>query len=432
MVDKRPDHGNGVSQVRSKAERARQAARRLLASSDEARRGALEGLAASLEDAHDVLKANAQDVGAATELAPSLKDRLHLDEAKLATVADGCRAIAAMDDPLGRTLRSTVLDDGLHLYQVTCPLGVVACIFESRPDVVIQISALAIRTGNAVLLKGGKEAAHSNEALVAHVHRALEAADLPADAVQLLEGREEVADLLAMDDLVDLIIPRGGNELVRHIQQNTHIPVLGHAAGVCHIYIDASADRDKALKLVLDAKLDYPAACNAVETVLVHREQAGWVPRLVDALQDSGVEVDQGGAADFGTEYSDKRLNLAIVESLDEAVDHIARYGSAHTDAIVTEDPVAMQAFVANVDSAGVFVNASTRFADGYRYGLGAEVGISTHKVHARGPVGLDGLLSYRWILVGDGHTAATYRDRPFRHDPSPSSFMEQSEAWST
>ncbi len=419
-----------MSRSRDKAERARSAARILLRSSDDARRRALEALADRVATADDVDGANGQDLAAATGLAPALLERLKIDAGKRQTLADGCRQIAAMPDPLGKTLRSTILDDDLHLYQVTCPLGVVACIFESRPDVVVQIAALAIRTGNAVLLKGGSEAAHTNAALAEVVQAALADADLPTDAVQLLDGREEVQDLLALDDLVDLIIPRGGNELVRHIQSNTHIPVLGHAAGICHVYIDAAADLSKALHIAVDSKLDYPAACNAVETILVHEAHRDWVPELVETLTKRGSSVHQGGAADFNVEYGSPSVNVGIVASIDEALEHIARFGSAHTDAIVTEDPAAARTFVAGVDSAGVFVNASTRFADGYRYGLGAEVGISTNRIHARGPVGLEGLVSYRWILVGDGHVAATYRDRPFRHEASQAPFTEQWEAW--
>lgn len=419
--------------VRAKAQAARKAALRLLSSSDEARRRALEALATDLEAAaEELFAANADDVNAARRdgLPKAMLDRLQFDAGKLESVADGCRQLAAMPDPLGQTRRSTILDDGLHLYQVTCPIGVVACIFESRPDVVIQISALAIRTGNAVLLKGGTEAAVSNDALANVVQKSLRTAGLPTDAVQLLSGRAEVDELLAMDDLVDLVIPRGSSRMVRMISQNTKIPVLGHAEGICHIYVDRAADAEKTVAIVADAKLDSPSACNAVETILVHEERADLLPAIRSALRKGAVEIHEGEACHFDHEYGSLDVNLATVRDLDAALAHIARYGSHHTDAIVTEDPTAARAFVASVDAAGVFVNASTRFADGYRYGLGAEVGIATGRIHARGPVGLDGLLSYRWILVGDGHVAADYRRKPFRHEASPTAFWEQWEAW--
>lgn len=385
-------------------------------------------MADALEGAAEVIvAANHKDVqkARADGLAAPLLDRLHLDRHKLATAVDGVRQIAAMDDPVGRTLRATELDDGLRLWQVTCPLGVLACIFESRPDVVIQISALSIRSANAVLLKGGKEARHTNEALVDAVREAVAEAGLPEDAVQLLAGRGEVQELLALDDLVDLVIPRGSNELVRHIQERTRIPVLGHAEGVCHVYVDAAADLEMATGIVLDAKLDYPAACNAVETVLVHDDHAAWLPRLRALLEEKGVTVHEADA-DWRREYGGPELNLGTVAGLDAAVAHINRYGSHHTDAIVTDDPARANRFLANVDAAGVYWNASTRFADGYRYGLGAEVGISTGKIHARGPVGLEGLVSTRWLLAGHGHVAATYREKSFHHRPIDAPFPMQ------
>lgn len=419
--------------VRTKAEAGRRAAHALLSSPDAARRSVLEGLSARLEqDAETLFAANAEDQKAARRdgVPKEMLDRLQFDAGKLESVADGCRQLAAMPDPLGRTLRSTVLDDGLHLYQVTCPIGVIACIFESRPDVVVQIAALAIRTGNAVLLKGGSEASVTNEALANVVRESLRATGLPTDAVQLLDGRAEVDALLAMDDLVDLIVPRGSARMVRMIQANTKIPVLGHAEGICHVYVDRAADAAKTVAIVADAKLDSPSACNAVETILVHEDRADLLPAIRSALRAGAVAIHEGDACRFDREYGSLDVNLATVPNIDAALAHIARYGSHHTDAIVTEDAKAARAFVAGVDAAGVFVNASTRFADGYRYGLGAEVGVATGRIHARGPVGLDGLLSYRWILVGHGHAAATYRRKAFRHEPSPTGFWEQWEAW--
>ncbi len=367
--------------------------------------------------APDIHTANDADLSAATaaHLEPALVGRLALDASKLATAVDGVRQVAALPDPVGEVRRATTLDDGLRLWQVTCPLGVVACIFESRPDVVIQITALAVRSGNAVLLKGGKEATRTNQALVEVLREALADAGLPADAVQLLEGREEVSALLDLDDLVDLVIPRGGNELVRHIQEHTRIPVLGHAAGVCSIYIHEDADADMAKRIVVDAKTDYPSACNAVETLLIHE---AWPHRadLLAELEAADVVVHDQGP--LGHEWGTLDVTLASVSGLDEAMALIAAHGSGHTDCILTTDEAVAKQFLAAVDSAGVYWNASTRFADGYRYGLGAEVGISTGKIHARGPVGLEGLVSTRWLLVGNGHVAADYKAKAFRHGP--------------
>ncbi len=421
----------------AKAERARDAARVLLASTDEARRDALHAVADALLAAEpDLRAANARDLEAARAdgLAAPLLGRLEFSPAKLRTVVDGLRQVADGDDPVGRTLRETDLDDGLRLWQVTAPLGVVACIFESRPDVCVQIPALTLRSANAVLLKGGREAAHTNQALVDTIRAALEGTRVPPDAVQLLEDRSEVTELLALDHLVDLVVPRGGNELVRYVQDHTRIPVLGHAAGICHVYVDAAADLEKAEAIVRDAKLDSPTACNAVETVLVHAAHLDWLPGLLERLRAAGVTV-HADDADWDTEYGAPELNVRLVASLDEALAHVARHGSGHTDAIVTEDRDAMRRFVAGVDAAGVFVNASTRFADGYRYGLGAEVGISTGKVHARGPVGLDGLLTTRWVLVGDGHTVAPYHKAGFRHvhhAPDPDALRRTLHSWET
>lgn len=427
--------------VRERARAAREASLVLQAARDDARRAALEAFARLLEtERKGVESANAADLADAEaardagELAQVLVDRLVLQGAKFDGAVAGVRAVAAQDDPLGRTVRATLLDDGLKLFQVTVPIGVVACAFESRPDAAVQVASLAMRTGNAVLLKGGSEARRSVEAVVALARRALAEVGLPEDGVVGLSDRSELAELLSCDDEVDLLIPRGSNAFVRFCQDNTRIAVLGHADGVCHVYLDASADPDKALAITLDAKLDYPAACNAVECILVHRDAAGGlVPRLVDALVERGVAVRADAAAralapaaqpasesDWGHEYGDLVVAFRIVDSLEDAVAFINAHGSGHTDAIVTEDEAVGHRFVAGVDAAGVFVNASTRFADGYRYGLGAEVGISTGKVHARGPVGLEGLTTTKWVLVGQGHLAATYQGenrRPFRHE---------------
>ncbi len=416
-----------------KALRAHNAARAMLASPDQARMDALNQVAdALLAAAPAIHDANQQDLADATAagLDAPLLQRLHFGPDKLATVVDGLRQVATLADPVGRTVRHTDMDDDLHLWQVTQPIGVIACIFESRPDVCVQIPALTIRTANAVLLKGGKEAARTNAAIIQAIQEALEGTAIPPDAVQLLEDRTEVTELLALDSHVDLIVPRGGNDLVRHIQQNTRIPVLGHAAGICHIYVDGDADLEKAERIVIDAKLDSPSACNAVETLLVHKRHRDWLTAFMDRLQAAGITV-HAGDADWDKEYGSPELNVRIVSDIAEAVDHIARHGSGHTDAIITENQGAMRAFVDSVDSAGVFVNASTRFADGYRYGLGAEVGISTGKIHARGPVGVEGLVTTRWILVGDGHRAADYHGNGFQHihhDPDPDAYRKH--AW--
>jgi glutamate-5-semialdehyde dehydrogenase len=365
-------------------------------------------------------------------LTPAAFARLKVDATKLREMARGLEAVAGLADPLGQVRLRRLLDDGLELTQLTCPLGVLGVIFESRPDALLQIGSLAIKSGNAALLKGGRESARTNQVLAGILHQGLASAGLPEAAVQLLDGREDVEALLAMDDLVDLVIPRGSTALVRHIQAHTKIPVLGHAEGICHIYLDAAADPAKALRIVRDAKLQYPAACNAVETLLVHRDAAGILVQVAEDLRANGVElrgcpatrallpwVLEATEADWDTEYGEPVLAVRMVDSLDAAIAHIHAHGSGHTEAILTEDPAAAERFLAEVDAAGVYHNASTRFADGYRYGFGAEVGISTSRIHARGPVGLDGLLSSKYLLRGDGHRVADYAGpeaRPFLH----------------
>lgn len=431
--------------VRDVARGAKAASRRLATARSDARAAALEAIAARLEtDAEAILSANAADVAEAEPLvarggmAEALLSRLRLDGKKVAAMVDSVRSVARLEDPAGRVLARTLLDDGLVLEKVSCPLGVLAVVFEARPDAVTQISALAIRSGNAAILKGGREAARSTAALVGAIRAGLGAAGLPEDAVQSIPDRESVDALLALDDLVDLVIPRGSNALVRSIQERTRIPVLGHAEGVCHVYVDAAADPEMALSVVLDSKLTYPAACNAVETVLVHRAVvSGVMLPLLGTLLQNEVEVrgceETCGAAhglavvpateeDWRTEYGAPVVSVKVVESLDEAIAWVNRYGSSHTEAIVTSDRLAAERFLSEVDAAGVFHNASTRFADGMRYGLGAEVGIATGKLHARGPVGLDGLVTYRWLLRGHGQVTATYgpEGRAFRHEKLP------------
>jgi len=403
-----------MSEMRLHAERARAAFLKLSTAAD--RTAILHEIAAAvLQSGPKIIEANKRDLEAAKgSLQPSLYKRLILDESKLRDVADGISHIARMEDPLGKVLEETELDDGLLLRKVQTPIGVIAAIFESRPDVVPQIAALAIRTGNGVLLKGGREAAHTNAALGEIIRGVLERHHV-TDAVQLISTREEVAELLKLDDLISLVVPRGSNEMVRSIQQSTKIPVLGHAEGICHVFIDESADAEKAMRIAIDSKTQYPAACNAAETLLIH-SRFPHREKVIDALKAAHVELRDSG---YGSEYSDMIMNVKSVETLDEAIAHIHRFGSAHTDTIVTENEENARRFLNEVDYAGVYWNASTRFADGFRYGFGAEVGISTNKTHARGPVGVEGLLIYKYHLIGNGHIVATYAGenaRTFKH----------------
>jgi len=417
------------------AQAAREASRHLATTPSDLRSGVLLRLASELEQrTPEILSANAQDLSAAAgHIDPSALERLKLDAAKLDTMAKGVRAVAGLPDPLQRIQLRRELDEGLELTRMSCPLGVLCVVFESRPDALIQISALALKSGNAVLLKGGSEARHSNAALLAAVQAALRNSGLPEASVQGLPDRAAVAALLQRPDLVDLVIPRGSRELVQSLQAATRIPVLGHADGVCHMFLDAAADTAMAVALVRDAKLQYPSACNAVETVLIHREAAArLLPALVADLLPRGVElrgcpscrdlipaIAPATDADWDAEYGLPILAMKVVADLDEALAHIRAHGSGHTEAIVTEDAAIAARFLAEVDAAGVFHNASTRFADGFRYGFGAEVGISTGRLHARGPVGLEGLLSYRYLLRGSGQRVEDYSGpaaRPFTH----------------
>ena len=428
-----------MTSVRDRAVEARRASRILAAAPATVRDGVLEALASTLERrASDLLDANRADLEQAGSLTAATRQRLQLDAGKLAGMVAGIRAVAALPDPLGRVRLRRRLAEGLILTQVTCPLGVLAVVFEARPDAATQISSLALKSGNAVLLKGGREALHTNRALARLTAEALATVPgAPAAAVQYLEGREQVDELLALDGLVDLVIPRGSSELVRSIQARTKIPVLGHAEGICHVFVDASADAAMATGVVLDAKTQYPAACNSAETLLIHGEAAPRLLRpLAEALAAAGVTLKgcprcrallpgmaAAAEADWDTEYGDLELAVKIVDSLDEAIDHIHAHGSGHTECIVTEDPASAERFLLEVDAAGVYHNASTRFADGYRYGFGAEVGISTGRIHARGPVGLDGLLTVKYLLRGHGDRVADFDGlgaRPYLHEDLP------------
>ncbi len=413
----------------------REAARQLAVLSTDAKNQAIVAIAIALEAAtSEILAANAADCKAAEAagIAKPLYARLKLDETKLQGAIAGVRDVGRLSDPVGAVQIHRELDTGLILKRITCPLGVLGVIFEARPDAVMQISTLAIKSGNGVILKGGQEAVRSCEALVKAIRQGLTQTGINPDVVQLLTTREETLELLKLDQYVDLIIPRGSNSFVRFVQNNTRIPVLGHAEGICHVYVDEAADIEKAVAITVDAKTHYPAACNALETLLVHNAIASeFLPKVAKSLQEKNVELrgdektcqilDIAAAteADWVTEYSDLILSIKVVHSLEDAINHINTYGSKHTDAIVTESSEAAATFLAQVDAAGVFHNCSTRFSDGFRYGFGAEVGISTQKMPPRGPVGLEGLVTYKYQIVGDGHIAASYSGadaKPFIH----------------
>ncbi|MDY7023284.1 MAG: glutamate-5-semialdehyde dehydrogenase [Cyanobacteriota bacterium] len=407
------------------AQQTRQAAQKLAVVSTEVKNQALEAVAQALEAAtDDIITANKTDCQQAEidGIPKPLYNRLKMDETKLKSAIAGLRNVEKLLDPVGQTQIHRELDEGLILKRVTCPLGVLGVVFEARPDAVIQISALAIKSGNGVILKGGKEATKTCQVLVKAIQNGLSHTSISPNIVQLLTTREEIQELLKLDEYVDLIIPRGSNAFVRYIQENTHIPVLGHADGICHVYIDQSADIQKALAITVDAKTNYPSACNAVETLLVHDNIATeFLPKVVAELQQHKVElrgdertqeivsIKAASTEDWSTEYCDLILSIKIIDTLEDAIAHINTYGSKHTEAIVTEDPEAAQTFLNFVDAAGVFQNCSTRFADGFRYGFGAEVGISTQQMPPRGPVGLEGLVTYKYKVVGNGHIAATY-----------------------
>jgi glutamate-5-semialdehyde dehydrogenase len=390
----------------------------------------------------EIVAANQKDLETAQKesLASPLLKRLRFDATKIGEACDGLASLIHLDDPVGVTLSTTELDKDLVLYKVSRPIGVIGVIFESRPDALVQIASLCLKSGNAVLLKGGSEAAQTNRILAEIITTASLKAGLPEGWMALLETRDEVAEMLQLDGQIDLIIPRGSNAFVKYIMDNTRIAVLGHADGICHLYIDPSADSDLAVKLAVDSKCQYVAVCNAIETILVHQDQATTLlPALKSALEDRGVEI-RGCAAtckiidvhpateeDWRTEYLDLIVSIKVVSELEAAVDHINRYGSGHTDVIVTADRKRAVAFMDRVDSADVFWNCSSRFSDGFRFGLGAEVGISTNKIHARGPVGMEGLMIYQWRLMGNGQIVADYSgDTPkeFTHRKLDEPFM--------
>lgn len=382
-----------------------------------------------LRHQQEILQANEKDVAQAKVdgLAAPMVSRLTLTPEKCQRMVDGLRALAALPDPLGHVQYAKELADGLRLYRCSCPIGVIGVIFESRPDALVQISSLCLKSGNGVLLKGGREAMGTNEALYGAMMEATRSLGLPQGWCGLLHSREDVGEMLTLDQSIDLIIPRGSNEFVRFIMQNSAIPVLGHADGICHVYVDDPCDLETALAVTVDSKTQNLSVCNAAETLLVHEAVAeAFLPLAAQALREKGVALrgDERTRAlidcavatevDWRTEYLDAILSIRVVRDVDEAIDHINQYGSGHTESIVSEDPSHVRRFMALVDSAGVYHNCSTRFADGFLYGFGAEVGIATGKLHARGPMGLEGLCTYKYKLFGKGHTLRGLQEGKF------------------
>jgi len=417
-----------IKSAREAAAQAKIDSRTLATLSIKVRNGALEKIADALAaNEEKIVSANRMDLDAAQAagLPGPIVKRLAFDNKKLEDSVLGLREMIGLADPVGRVLLKRELDSDLVMEQVTCPIGVIGVIFESRPDALVQIAALCLKSGNAAILKGGSEAAGTNRILYEIIHETGVAAGLPAGFLTLLESRSEISELLSCHESVDLVIPRGSNEFVRYIMDNSEIPVMGHADGICHVYVDKAADLTKAVHIIRDSKVQYVAVCNAVETLLVHDDIA--LDLMMPLMEElSGREVEVRGCdramdihpdvkpateEDFKTEYLDYIVSLKIVDDITEAIAHINAYGSHHTDAIVTEDDEAAREFMAGVDSAGVYRNCSTRFADGFRYGFGAEVGVSTGKLHARGPVGLEGLVTYKYLLYGNGNLVADYAE---------------------
>ena len=429
-----------MSNIEQIAKLAKEAALAIAPLSTEIKNQALETIARNLELNKDkIFEANNIDLITAKrfvdkgEITTATYARLKLDENKLRDMIQGIRDVKKLEDPINKKLWAMKLDDGLDLYKVSCPIGVIGVIFEARPDVIAQISALAIKSSNAVILKGGKEAVNTNTIIFNLIVEALnQINEFPKNVINQVFSREDVAQMLTLDKYIDLIIPRGGNSLVKYIKENTKIAVLGHADGICHIYVDKISDWEKATPIIVDAKTQYPSACNAVETVLIHKDIAReYLPILYTALKSAGVtirgcdearkiipEIINGGNA-WAHEHSDLIIAIRIVENELEAIKHINEYGSGHTDCIITENRQACELFMDLVDSAGVYCNVSTRFADGFRYGFGAEVGISTNKTHARGPVGLEGLTVYKYKLYGNGQIVDDYAKgyKNFKHE---------------
>ena len=420
--------------IKEEARRMKLAAPALAASTNEARNAALEQIALALE-AHreEIFAANAQDLAAADEngVTGATRKRLKFDDGKLRDCISGLRQLETLADPLNKITLARELDENLTLYRATVPIGVIGVIFEARPDARVQIASLCVNSGNCAILKGGKETANTNRVLFNLIKDAVIRAGLPESCLLQAEAHSEIDELLACDQDVDLLIPRGSNKIVRYIMENTKIQVMGHSSGICHVYADKACDQEKALPIIVDAKTQYAAACNAMETLLIDRAIASaFLPKAAATLAAAGVtlrgteeaaqivSMDVMGEDEFATEYGDLICSVKLVDGVEEAIRHINTYGSHHTDAILTEDAATAARFLQMVDSAGVYHNCSTRFADGFRYGFGAEVGISTGKIHARGPVGLEGLVTYKYKLFGQGQIVADYAsgEKQFHH----------------
>ena len=406
------------------AKNAKAASKKVATLSADVKNKALLNIAKNIEDNKEkIFAANREDLSNAEilvkdgKITQSTFNRLKLDENKMRDMIQGVKDIARLDDPIGKVLLKRELDEGLVLTKTSCPIGVLGIIFEARPDVITQVSALAIKSSNAVILKGGKESVNTNKTIMSVINEALKNTEgFPDNVLTQVFSRDDVAEMLKQDKYIDLIIPRGGNSLVKFIKENTKIPVLGHADGICHIYVDESADIEKAKNIIIDAKTQYPSACNAVETILVH-EKFKYKEELKKALIDAGIEIVFAPES-WHKEYGEKKLSYKEVSSLDEAIEHINEYSSGHTESIITENEENAKIFMNSVDSSGVYHNVSTRFADGFRYGFGAEVGISTNKTHARGPVGLEGLTIYKYTIEGNGQIVKDYADgvKSFHH----------------
>ena len=401
------------------AKNSKSASKKLATLSTETKNKALLAIAQALDTYRSkIFEANKQDLELAKGNIPeSVFNRLKLDENKMRDMIQGIVDIYNLEDPIGKILMQRSLDTGLILSKISCPIGVLGIIFEARPDVITQISALAIKSSNAVILKGGKESINTNKAIMSIIQDALNSIqDFPKNTLTQVFTRDDVKEMLTQDKYIDLIIPRGGNSLVQFVKENTKIPVLGHADGVCHIFIDEYADLEKAMRVVIDAKTQYPSACNTVETLLIHKKFLA-KNELLQALKNAEIEIVTLPES-WHKEYSDKIISIKEVSSLEEAIEHINEFSSGHTESIITENRENAQIFLNSIDSAGVYHNVSTRFADGFRYGFGAEVGISTNKTHARGPVGLDGLTIYKYILQGNGDIVKDYVEgiKKFNH----------------
>ena len=413
-----------MDNIKDIAKAAKNASLELLGMSEEIKNKALEAMRKNLELHKDeIFEANKKDLDEAKalvesgEITQSTYGRLKLDENKMRDMLKGISDVISLEDPVNKVFWTKELDDGLVLKKISCPIGVIGVIFEARPDVISQIASLAVKSGNAVILKGGKESNNTNAAIAKIINEALnEVEGFTKNAINLVFKRDDIKGLLELDEYVDLIIPRGSNKLVKYIQENTKIPVLGHASGICHIFVDKTAKPELAHKVCVDAKVQYPSACNAVETILVHKEYPQ-LDELKNALKAADVKIVEN-PEDFSHEYGDKIVSLKVVNDTDEAIAHINKYGSGHTDSILSEDNKNVEKFMNYVDSAGVYHNVSTRFSDGFRYGFGAEVGISTNKTHARGPVGLDGLTIYKYKLFGSYQTVEHYAkgEKTFTH----------------